>query len=876
MPEFFQYKKSILVKSVLFFTLLIILSLSVIGFLINDKATNTVRLYNQDKLNHSSNIIKNQFYSMLIEVENDISLIAKNINSTYTSNEKDWYNTSQLELLFTTFLTEKPNYFQIRLLDVKKGGSEVIKFIKKENLIYKVPFSELQLKGDKAYYKKALQTEEDYYFSEITLNEEFGEVSEPYTPTLRAIGKLYDLQNDVSYLIIINVNLSNFYKEISQLNESEIKNVMVSDLGEYKFHEMIENCFSKQTVSEKYFHSDYKVSHKMISQANNTVNFVDDINGNSHILKITPLFYSSNLNKLYLITIASEESIFANINNINNYSLSLIAFICLILLLSIFFYTYYFIKKINRITKEINDYNTLNTQDSYLNQIKYRGDEIGVLASSFLRMKNDIDANVSKLESSLLREQKAVKEKNEFLQNMSHELRTPLNAILGLISLLHKNNPTAKQKPIINALERSGKNLNGLMHDILDEQQILQGKITLNPIKTDIVLLLKTIVSNYKFEAIKRGLELNLYVEGDIEGKNFLIDPLRFEQVLTNLLINAIKYTSEGQIVIKVLLESSNLSLSVSDTGSGISSKHLEKIKERFFRIPSKENSKEKGFGLGLSIVKKIIDLFGGTLEVQSIPNKGSIFSFKIPVTIVAPDAKNEQIRSHIYPSKLHSLKILHIEDDESSKVMMKSFLEEYNVEIVQCKSIAEAEEALKNDRFHLILTDLMLDSFNIITYVTSELIKENIPIIIFSALECKNISNNNIIYIKKPADLDLVLDTIIITAFKTHYDVPNLERVYDLYDYNTEKIENYLQILYREFSIYLQRIEKVTIEKSSTEWQAIKHKIINHINTLNLSRTKKVFDKDITTISSDELEFLKNNILFIQCFLRNVINSKD
>ena len=876
MPEFFQYKKSILVKSVLFFTLLIILSLSIIGFLINDKATNTVRLYNQDKLNHSSNIIKNQFYSMLIEVENDISLIAKNINSTYTSNEKDWYNTSQLELLFTTFLTEKPNYFQIRLLDVKKGGSEVIKFIKKENLIYKVPFSELQLKGDKAYYKKALQTEEDYYFSEITLNEEFGEVSEPYTPTLRAIGKLYDLQNDVSYLIIINVNLSNFYKEISQLNESEIKNVMVSDVGEYKFHEMIENCFSKQTVSEKYFHSDYKVSHKMISQANNTVNFVDDINGNSHILKITPLFYSSNLNKLYLITIASEESIFANINNINNYSLSLIAFICLILLLSIFFYTYYFIKKINRITKEINDYNTLNTQDSYLNQIKYRGDEIGVLASSFLRMKNDIDANVSKLESSLLREQKAVKEKNEFLQNMSHELRTPLNAILGLISLLHKNNPTAKQKPIINALERSGKNLNGLMHDILDEQQILQGKITLNPIKTDIVLLLKTIVSNYKFEAIKKGLELNLYVEGDIEGKNFLIDPLRFEQVLTNLLINAIKYTSEGQIVIKVLLESSNLSLSVSDTGSGISSKHLEKIKERFFRIPSKENSKEKGFGLGLSIVKKIIDLFGGTLEVQSIPNKGSIFSFKIPVTIVAPDAKNEQIRSHIYPSKLHSLKILHIEDDESSKVMMKSFLEEYNVEIVQCKSIAEAEEALKNDRFHLILTDLMLDSFNIITYVTSELIKENIPIIIFSALECNNISNNNIIYIKKPADLDLVLDTIIITAFKTHYDVPNLERVYDLYDYNTEKIENYLQILYREFSIYLQRIEKVTIEKSSTEWQAIKHKIINHINTLNLSRTKKVFDKDITTISSDELEFLKNNILFIQCFLRNVINSKD
>lgn len=876
MPEFFQYKKSILVKSVLFFTVVIILSLFCIGYLINKKATNTVRLYNQDKLSHASNIIKKQFYSMLSEVENDISLISKNIDVSYLKSATEWNNIPQLELLFSTFLTEKPNYFQIRLLDVEENGKEFIKFIKKQESIQKIPFSELQFKGNKVYYKKALQTSDKFYFSEITLNEEYGKLSDPYTPTLRAIGKLYDAENNLQYLIIINVDLSNFYDEISQLNQSEIKNVIVSNDGEYKFHQQLAYCFGNQTQSENYFQSDYQASLDILFQSNETIKFIEDVQGNSHILKVTPLFYSSQLNKLYLVTIASEKSIFANIYNINNYSLSLIALICFILLLSIFFYTYYFVKKIKRITQEINDYNTLNTERSYLNEIKYRGDEIGVLANTFLRMKHDIDANVSKLESSLLRERKAVKEKNEFLQNMSHELRTPLNAILGLTSLLNKNKPTAKQKPIINALERSGKNLNGLMHDILEEQQILQGKITLNPVKTDLNLLLKTIVSNYKFEAIKKGLELQLNVSENLEDKYFLIDPLRFEQVLTNLLINAIKYTNQGQIVIDVTMHSSRLSLSVSDTGSGISPANLNKIKERFFRVPNASGEKVSGFGLGLSIVKKIIDLFEGTLEVQSAPEKGSIFSFIIPIKQVAPEPNSKRIKDVEYPSKVTSLHVLHIEDDISSQVMLKSFLSEYKIHIEQCQNIAEANRKLQNNCFNVIITDLMLDTSNILDHVKNELTRYGIPIIIFSALEYNQENDTRLVHIKKPESLDNILDALVVSTLKDFYDTPNLEKVYDLYDHNAEKIKNYLKILYKEFLIYYQRIKDVSIEKDAREWNAIKHKILNHINTLDLTKTKDVFENSIVDINAEELTFLRDNILFILCFLRTTINSKD
>ena len=474
--------------------------------------------------------------------------------------------------------------------------------------------------------------EAPFYFSKINLNEEYGKVSTPLKPTLRAIGKLFDKSGVPRFIIIINVDLSHFYAEILQINKQEINSIIVDNLGEFKYHNDFDNCFGLQRKTNINFKKIFNIPIDSLVNTNLSKNLIRDANNQNYIYDVKNVAYSSGLNQLYLITIARQKDILANVNLINKYSLHLVLIICCILFIIIFSYAYFLAKKIRKVTTAINSYSDTSFSTSYLADIKDRRDEIGLLAQTYITMKNEIDSNITKLKSSLKREKVAIQEKDEFLQNMGHEIRTPLTNILGLTSLLTRNKPTEAQKPIISALERSTRNLNGLMHDILDEQKLIQGKITLTPTDANIHELLQNIVSNYMFEAVEKGLAIHLDTSKTIREKYYVVDILRFEQIVTNLLINAIKYTAKGSIGIKASIDNKQLKVEIADTGVGIESEHLNKIKNRFYRVNNSKNHKEDGFGLGLSIVLKLINLFDGNLEVSSSPKKGSIFRFTIPV----------------------------------------------------------------------------------------------------------------------------------------------------------------------------------------------------------------------------------------------------
>jgi signal transduction histidine kinase/CheY-like chemotaxis protein len=865
-----NFSQSIVVKSVVLFILLIVIVLFVSSYFINKKATSTIQLYSQDRLIHASNIVERSFYSMLKEVENDISFVSKSIALERFENNEDVINSEDLNNLFPTLLGEKPNYFQIRLLDVKNNGKELLKFEKQPNTIIKTLNEKLQFKGDKAYYKKALRVEQRFYFSEINLNEDYGKISIPFKPTLRAISKLYDRNGVLKFLIIVNVNLSSFYEDISQINKQEIKNIIVDSLGDYKYHSVFENCFGKQKGTNSNFESSYNVNlNTFFYSENNTLLSFDEQPHVYHLKKIT---YSEGLNTLYLITIASQKDILINVNSINKYSLYVVFIICIILFTLICLYAYFFAIKIRGITSAIESYNTQDFSDSYLINIKERKDELGLLARTYLKMKNDIDTNIVKLKNSLKKEKEAVKDKNEFLQNMGHEIRTPLNAILGLVKLLTRNKPSENQIPIINALERSANNLNGLMHDILDEQLFIQGKIILTPSETDIDKQLKTIVSNYVFDAIKKGLKINLKTSEELKTKKFSFDTLRFEQVVTNLLVNAIKYTSKGQIDIEAKVNKEQLFVEVKDTGSGISSENLKKIKTRFYRVDNPSTSKEEGFGLGLSIVKQIIDLFRGSLEVHSIPEKGSVFSFSFPIEEV--EIKNDlgSKNDFPYPSHIKGCNVLHIEDDSSSLVMIKNALESIGIKVKQVSSLKEIEQVIQNTYFDLILTDLMLESENISPYVNCTLSKYRNPVIAFSAFDYSEISNLEVPFLQKPLELDKLTDCIVALMCQKIYDTPKLENIYKLYDDDTNKVNNYLNILLEEFEQYHLRIQAVIKSKEEKEWVAIKHKIITHINSLELNQIKTLLEENIKEIPPKKAQFLIDNIRYVLCNLRNII----
>jgi len=297
------------------------------------------------------------------------------------------------------------------------------------------------------------------------------------------------------------------------------------------------------------------------------------------------------------------------------------------------FFADLFSRKINQVTKAISNYDKGITDD--INLPTGRKDEIGTLAKSFSMMKAKIDGNVKELNSALEKEQHAKKQRDEFLQNMSHEMRTPLNTILGLTQLLYKQLPSETQLPIIHSLERSANNLAGLVYDVLDHQKLLERKVQIVNRPTDIGELLRDIHSSYEFEALQKGLSFRLNLDKKLDGHRYETDSLRLSQIVTNLVVNAIKYTKKGNIEIIADIESGNvpiLNLKIKDTGIGILPENIAKINERFFREEEDLSGRYGGYGLGLSIVKQLTELFGGTLKAVSKKGKGSEFQVTIPL----------------------------------------------------------------------------------------------------------------------------------------------------------------------------------------------------------------------------------------------------
>ncbi|RKR08047.1 signal transduction histidine kinase [Maribacter vaceletii] len=873
-----NFSRSIIVKSGILFILILTIVLILSIFLINKKATNTIKIHSQERLTHASNIVEKSFYLMLKEIKNDISLISKNISVERTTNSNNIIDYKNITKFWPIVLSEKPNYFQIRLLSVNDNGKELIKFEKHLDSIHKTPKEKLQFKGSKDYYKNALKVKEPFYFSEVSLNEDYGKITKPLKPTLRAISKLYDQNGNVTFLIIINVDLSIFYEEISQINKQEVKTVIIDSLGDYKYNDDIKNCFGKQNKTGVNFKRKYKGKLESVLNPKNKDNTLVDFDHQKFIYISKKITYSSGINSLYIVSIASKKKIFANVGYLNKYSIYTVFIICIVIFVIFCFYAYYFVLRIRKITSAISSYNDKNFSNTYLKKIIHRKDEIGILALTYLKMKSNIDSNLETIKSSLKREKEAVKDKNEFLQNMSHELRTPLNAILGLVNLLNKNKPSEVQKPIINALERSANNLNGLMHDILDEQRLKEGKISLTFQKTNIDELLQTIVSNYTFKAIKKGLKVNLITDSSLKNKSYLLDSLRFEQIVTNLLVNSIKYTSKGYVSIYGKEKDNQLIIKIVDTGQGIKPENLEKIKTRFYREKNNHITKEEGFGLGLSIVKKIIDLFNGTLEVNSILGQGSTFSFSIPIEEASLTKEPHPNTNYLYPTIIKNCSILHIEDDLSSQILIKNTLESLGITVKSASTKQEANNFLANQQFSLILTDLMLGSTNIITYVNNELYKQKTPVLAFSAFQKTDVKHLKTSLVQKPIKIELLIDSIITNMCSTIYDVPQLHNIYKQYDNNSQKINNYLHILIHEFENYYDRILNVIISKDKEEWKAIKHKIITHVTSLELKNINYLLKVNINEITLNNSIELKNNILYILCYLRNelLLNLKD
>lgn len=342
----------------------------------------------------------------------------------------------------------------------------------------------------------------------------------------------------------------------------------------------------------------------------------------------------------------------------------------------------------------------------------------------------------------LAEKNKAVKE--NFLANMSHEIRTPLNAIIGITHLLEESEVDKEQQEMLKLMDYSSKSLLGIVNDILESSQMDAGKINIHPAKTNITDLFRSICELTKPLAVEKGLELHYHADEKIPA-TIMGDALRLNQILINLINNAIKFTDSGSIEITLdMMEKSKggvlLQFKVKDTGVGLSAESIDKIFDRFEQIEDKTWQKFGGTGLGLSIVKRLIELMNGHIKVESEVGSGTTFTF----SNWFPMAEGTAAASHLHEqfsqlSKFNNICILMAEDNPINQFVAIKILKNWNIAVDVAENGLEAVEKLKAKDYHLILMDTHMPVMNGIEatkIIRTELSgsKKDTPIISFSA----------------------------------------------------------------------------------------------------------------------------------------------
>jgi signal transduction histidine kinase len=223
---------------------------------------------------------------------------------------------------------------------------------------------------------------------------------------------------------------------------------------------------------------------------------------------------------------------------------------------------------------------------------------------------------------------------------MSHELRTPLNAVLGYAELIQDGiygEVPAKMQDVLERIQQNGRHLLGLINDVLDLSKIEAGQLTLAPGDYSIRELVLDVVSATEALAAEKKLALEVDVSPDLpRGRG---DERRLTQVLMNLVSNAIKFTEAGSVCIKAKVEDGSFVVAVSDTGVGIAQVNRERIFEEFQQVDTSSTRKKGGTGLGLAIARRIVELHGGRIWVESTPGQGSTFAFTLPLSVARQEA---------------------------------------------------------------------------------------------------------------------------------------------------------------------------------------------------------------------------------------------
>jgi len=410
-------------------------------------------------------------------------------------------------------------------------------------------------------------------------------------------------------------------------------------------------------------------------------------------------------------------------------------------------------------------------------RVSHTGDEIEYLAESFNRMIEALAASqkelldhqelleerirqrTEELQATTLRAEAASNAKSEFLANMSHELRTPMNGVIGMVDLAMEGKLTTEQRERLQTAQQCAYSLLSLLNDILDLSKIEAGKMSLENIPFDLSAMVEDCVRSHIPPAARNHVELNCTIANSVP-RQVIGDPLRLRQILSNLLSNAVKFTESGSIDVRLRATTFSatellLQIEVQDTGPGIDPEKLPYIFDKFTQADGSVSRKYGGTGLGLAITRKLAELYGGEINVESEPGRGTIFAVNLKLGAAAqttvPAAiglgttgsglngpgSAEIAAPPPEPAPANAGRILVVEDNHVNQKVVTAVLRKRGFAIELANDGREALARLESDAFDLVLMDVqmpVLDGLEATRMIRQDPRWKTLPIIAMTA----------------------------------------------------------------------------------------------------------------------------------------------